>query len=80
MQAYTHGTRARWERNDTEAIPFFQRAIEFDPTFAMAYLYLAISYSNLGEPDAAVPHVAKAYALRNRVSQREKCGISGMYY
>jgi tetratricopeptide (TPR) repeat protein len=80
LQAYTRGTRARWESNDTEAIPFFRRAIELDPNFAMAYLYLAISHSNIGEPDAAVPFVAKAYALRNRVSERERCSISGIYY
>lgn len=80
LQSFSQGTRARWQSSDTEAIPFFKHAIELDPKFAMAYLYLAISYHNLGEPDASVPYAEKAYALRDRVSEREQCSISGLYY
>lgn len=80
LQSYSRGTKARWQSSDTEAIPFFQRAIQLDPDFAMAYLYLAVSYGNLSERDAAVPYATKAYALRSRVSEREQCSISGVYY
>ncbi len=80
LRAYSQGARARWERNDTEAIPFFQRAIELDPGFAMAYLYLAVSYLNLQEHEAAVPYTQRAYALRDRVSEREKCTITAQYF
>lgn len=80
MQAYSQGARARWERNDTEAIPFFQRAIQLDPEFAMAYAYLAVSYINLQEHEAAVPYTKKAFLLRDRVSAREQCTISAQYY
>lgn len=80
LQAYSQGARARWERNDAQAIPFFEHAIELDPKFAMAYLYLGVSYMNLQEHAAAVPYTQKAYALRDRVSEREKCTISAQYY
>ena len=80
LKAFSQGTRARWQSSDTEAIPFLKHAIELDPNFAMAHLYLAISYSNLGEPDAAIPYAKEAYALRARVSAREQCSISGLYY
>src|SRR5215467_3194698 len=80
LKAFSQGTRARWQSSDTESIPFLKHAIELDPNFAMAHLYLAISYSNLGEPDAAIPYAKEAYALRARVSAREQCSISGLYY
>jgi hypothetical protein len=80
LQAYGHGYRARWEHGDAESIPFFERAIELDPNFAQAYLHLATSYRNLGEPDAAAVYATKAYELRDRVSEREKCVISAHYF
>jgi len=80
LQAYGHGYRARWEHGDAESIPFFERAIELDPNFAQAYLHLATSYRNLGEPDAAAVYATKAYELRDRVSEREKCMISARYF
>ena len=80
LQAYSRGQSTRWEKNDVESIPFFKRAIELDPNFAAAYSELAVSYSNLGEPDAAATYATKAYDLRDRVSEREKCYISNHYY
>jgi eukaryotic-like serine/threonine-protein kinase len=80
LQAYAHGYRARWEHGDAESIPFFERAIELDPNFAQAYGHLAVSYVNLGEPDAAAVYATKAYELRDRVSEREKCMIVAGYF
>jgi hypothetical protein len=40
-----------------------RRAIEIDPKFAMAYAQLGLS-----EPETAAQNVAKAYELRDRVS------------
>jgi tetratricopeptide (TPR) repeat protein len=61
-------------------VPFYRRAIELDPSFAVAYAGLAISYSNLGQPSLASENIRKAYQLRDRVSEREKLRITADYY
>jgi DNA-binding winged helix-turn-helix (wHTH) protein/tetratricopeptide (TPR) repeat protein len=62
------------------AVPFFHRAINLDPNFAMAYAALSASYSDLGENDLAAKNIQKAYELRERVTDREKFYIEAGYY
>ena len=62
------------------AIPFYQRAVEIDPHFAIAYMYLSFMYGNLGENRLSVQSMSKAYELRDRVSEREKLMIEAAYY
>jgi len=61
------GTKTQGERGAAEAIPFYKRAIELDPNFAVAYASLGGSYHNLGEPSLAAENTRKAYELRERV-------------
>jgi DNA-binding winged helix-turn-helix (wHTH) protein/tetratricopeptide (TPR) repeat protein len=73
--------RKNWNENgDVQAIPFYQRAIELDPNFAMAHAYLGLAYFNLGEESKAVEHLTEAYQLRDRVTQTEKFFISSHYF
>ena len=74
------GARMIAEKGDAAAIPFFKRAIELDPNFALAYVLLANSYSNQGEYHQANDNLTRAYELRERVSEREKFGIVAHYY
>jgi eukaryotic-like serine/threonine-protein kinase len=60
-------------------IQLLQRAIEQDPNFAMAYAQLGILNINLNETDAGAENLRKAYALRNRVSERERFYIASHY-
>lgn len=46
-----------------EAIPYFKRAIEVDPNFSDAYLYLGRAYLNLGEWFKAIPPLRTAFRL-----------------
>jgi eukaryotic-like serine/threonine-protein kinase len=80
LKAYSEGVRARTTTSDAAAIPYFKRAVELDPNFATAYVLLGISYSNLGENGLSNDYIAKAYELRDRVSEREKFQISTDYY
>ena len=57
--------------------------MELDPNFAIAYIGLAAcgGYSNLGQPAKALENATKAFALRERVSERERIKkISAFYY
>jgi len=80
LKAYSLGIKAHDQEADTAAIPFFKRAVELDPNFAMAYSALGVSYSNLDEPSLASENVKKAYEMRDRVSERERYRISASYY
>jgi eukaryotic-like serine/threonine-protein kinase len=80
LQAYGLGYHTFDVINDIGAsIPLFQRAISLDPNFAMAYLVSAESYFALSEPIQAADNMRKAYALRERTSEREKLAISSFY-
>ena len=63
-----------------EVISLLKRAIEIDPKFAMAYAYLGRNYADLGEPELGAQNIAKAYQLRDGVSDRENYFITFSYH
>jgi tetratricopeptide (TPR) repeat protein len=79
LKAYSLGNQARDRRGDAAAIPFFRRAIELDPDFALALDAIGVSYSNLDEPGLASENIAKAFSRRNRASERERFEIGADY-
>jgi serine/threonine protein kinase/tetratricopeptide (TPR) repeat protein len=80
LQAYSLGVKTRLSQGDPAALPFFQRAVELDPNFALAYLSVAICYSNNGESQRMIENSRKAYDLRGKVSEPERLFIEGFYY
>ena len=80
LKAYSMGITTGRTKGDAEAIPFMKRAIELDPNFAMAYVGLAVEYSNLGRASLAADNAKKAYDLRDRVSDRERYRIAAFYF
>lgn len=63
-----------------EAIPLFQRAIDLDPNFAVAYVKLGTILGNMGESGRSAENFRRAFDLRERVSEREKYYIAEHYY
>ena len=63
-----------------EAVSLLKRAIEVDPKFAMAYATLGRVHADLGETEIAAENVAKAYELRDGVSDRENYFITFTYH
>jgi eukaryotic-like serine/threonine-protein kinase len=63
-----------------EAIPHLRRAIELDPTFAMAHAQLSAVYANTGQSALAPAYSRRAFELRDRVSERERFFISWRYF
>ncbi len=80
LKAFSMGITTFRAKGNAEAVPFYKRALEIDPNFAVAYASLGLVYSNLGQASLAAENIKKAYALRDRVSEREKYRISALYY
>jgi eukaryotic-like serine/threonine-protein kinase len=81
LKTFSLGIRAENRGGGTDALPYFNRAIELDPHFAHAYSRLGVLYAaDLQEPALAAENFRKAYELRDRVSEREKFSITSNYY
>jgi DNA-binding winged helix-turn-helix (wHTH) protein/tetratricopeptide (TPR) repeat protein len=80
LQAYSLGFKPLWANDYAAALPFFQRATELDPNFAMAYWAKSLAYSGPGETVLQAENGRKAFALRTGVSEREKLHIEVNYY
>jgi DNA-binding winged helix-turn-helix (wHTH) protein/Flp pilus assembly protein TadD len=80
LKAYSLGVKTQATQGDTAALPFFKRAAELDPNFALALTSLTSAYGNLNELELAAQYARKAYALRDRVSERERFPIEIDYY
>lgn len=80
LKAYSMGDEKRSREGDLPSMPFFKRAIELDPNFAMAYARLGAVYANLGELGLAEENIQKAFDLRERTSELEKFYITAHYY
>jgi serine/threonine protein kinase len=75
LKAYSMGMEQHRKGNYFAPIPFFQRAIELDPNFALAHYYLWLDYSNTGRIDLVREEAQKAFDLQDRVSDSEKFNI-----
>jgi eukaryotic-like serine/threonine-protein kinase len=80
LKAYSSGSRIQTTTGETASIPFYKRAIELDPNFALAYARLAIAYTSIGEPSVAAGYTRKAYELRERASETENYFISAVFH
>ncbi len=77
LKAFSVAEETRARSADLAAIPFYERAIELDPEFAMAYARLSTIYGNLSRRPEMVKYVNEAVARRDRVSERERLYIDG---
>ena len=80
LKAYSLGRKIFFEKGNTAALPFLQRAVELDPNFAIAYRALSAVYGNLNQPRRERENLLKAYELREKVSERERFYIEANYY
>ena len=79
LKAYSSGMKANTSSRNSAGMPFFRRAIEIDPQFAMVYANLGLAYSTAAESVRSAESATKAWQLRDRVSEREKFFIDFTY-
>jgi eukaryotic-like serine/threonine-protein kinase len=79
LKAYSFGWQATNTQGQAAAIPFFRRAVEIDPQFAIAYAALALHHGSLGESGLALQEIRRAHELRDRASDGERFFIDAYY-
>ena len=79
LKAYSMGWKVSPPRVAAAAVPFFKRALEIDPKFAIAYASLGLMYGSMGETELGTENIRKAYELRDRASDNEKFFITAYY-
>ncbi|HXP61474.1 MAG TPA: tetratricopeptide repeat protein, partial [Dongiaceae bacterium] len=80
LKAYSLGVKTLFAKGETAALPLFQRALDLDPNFAMAYARMVAVYVGRGETGLGAENARKAYELREKVSEWERFFIEGLYY
>ena len=80
LKAFSMGETERAKGEELAAVPFYKRAVEIDPNFAVAYARLGQVYQNVGDGELAAENLKKAFELRDRASELEKLYISSHYY
>lgn len=80
LNAYGTALSTWDKKGDRISLPFFQKALDLDPNFAMAYGAIATIYHNLGEDELARKNTIRAYELRDRVTEAEKGAIEARYH
>jgi serine/threonine protein kinase/tetratricopeptide (TPR) repeat protein len=80
LKAFSLGARAQREKSQAAAIPYFQRAIQLDPNFAIGYSAVGNAYNGSGEVERARECYSKAFKLRDHASEQERLRITADYY
>src|SRR5262249_29289350 len=69
LKAYSLGLEQANKGAYPAAVPFYQRAVEIDPNFALAYQALAREQLNTSYSDLVAEAASKAYELRERTTE-----------
>jgi tetratricopeptide (TPR) repeat protein len=79
LKSYSLGMVTRRRQGEAPSLPFFRKAIEQDPDFALAHARLSTVLNNLNESQASIDEIRKAYLLKDRVSEPERLYIIARY-
>jgi tetratricopeptide (TPR) repeat protein/tRNA A-37 threonylcarbamoyl transferase component Bud32 len=80
LQLYSRAVDAASRGKYEEARDLLEAALTHDSEFAMAHVRLGHAFTNLGQFEKRREHYARAYALRDRVTQREAHMIASTYF
>jgi len=79
LKDYSLANKVHFSGGSIASMRLYQRAIEIDPKFAMAYANLGNTYGEIGESDLSAESTTKAYQLRDRASDRERFFVTATY-
>ena len=79
LKAYSTGYKVLTSSGGASAIPFYQRATELDPKFAMAYAMLGRLYGDIAESALSAENTTRAWQLRSHANEHERFFIDASY-
>jgi tetratricopeptide (TPR) repeat protein len=80
LRYYTLGKQTFYGGDLREAEELLKKALEKDPSFAMAQDYLGLVYEQLHDFDNEIQHLHEASLFVGKISEPEKLKILGDYY
>jgi serine/threonine protein kinase/tetratricopeptide (TPR) repeat protein len=81
LRQYSLGSRAFEAGRYEEAISLWEEAVRLDTAFAMAWRGIATALWNMGrDPARQQETLTRAFALRDRLTERERYGTEALYY
>ena len=80
LQFLTEGYRRHLAGNPLEALPYYKRATDTDPEFALAYAALGLAYYLSGDFASSEAAEKKAFELRNRMTEVGRFHAENIYY
>ena len=80
LKAFSLGEKWRFAKGDSGSLPFYKRAVELDPNFALAHRAMSIVYIQHRELGRSAESAGKAFALREKVSERERFSVEATFY
>jgi tetratricopeptide (TPR) repeat protein len=80
VDLYYRGVTEYNQAHAQAALTWFDEALRIDPDFVLAHMQRGIALASQEELVSALPSYEKAFALRHRLSERERLWIEGRYY
>jgi eukaryotic-like serine/threonine-protein kinase len=80
LQLLNQGYRRHFSFDRSAAITSYQRAIDIDPSFALAYAAMGARYANLEDTKGAAAAEKKAYELLDRLTEQNRFAVESLYY
>jgi len=80
LQTGAEGTNLFLAGNPQAALPLYQRGIELDPDLALTYEGIGMANGVLGHYDLMKASVARAYQLRERMTEKDRLNTEYLYY
>ena len=77
---YAEGINLHERMREQEAVPLLEKAVELDPSFAMALTKLSMIHSNLGHLNASSEYAKRAFEHADRLTARERYYVEGNHY
>jgi serine/threonine protein kinase/tetratricopeptide (TPR) repeat protein len=80
VHQYSIGMEQQFQGKWADALQSFSKASQVDPNFARAYAGMAAASGNLGQLEAAEKYAKLAMVHVDRMTERERYRVRGMYY
>ena len=80
LQKHAMAIRSYYAGDYLRSAALYEEAVQLDPTFADAWVSLAIALQSMGiRPARQIQAIANAYGLRDRLPEWERYGVEGGY-